>query len=61
MRLDLPGVDETEAGNEGMLVGRQGRAEISLGEACFAQHATPSNFAMSIGLAVLCAWHAMHG
>jgi alanine racemase len=58
MRLDLSEIDNAAAGDEVVLIGRQGGAQISLAEACAAQGATPSDVAMAIGPAVLRTWHA---
>ena len=61
MRLDLTPIDNAEAGDPVMLIGRQDGAQISLAEVCAAQGATPSDLAMAIGPAVLRTWHAGHG
>jgi alanine racemase len=58
MRLDLSEINDASAGDEVVLIGRQGGAQISLAEACAAQGATPSDIAMAIGPAVLRTWHA---
>ena len=52
MRLDLSEIGEAAAGDEVVLIGRQGHAQISLAEVCAAQSATPSDIAMAIGPAV---------
>ncbi len=56
MRLDLSAIDDAEAGDEVVLIGRQQTAQISLAEVCAAQGATPSDIAMTIGPAVLRTW-----
>jgi alanine racemase len=61
MRLDLSGVSEAQAGDEVVLIGRQGSAQISLTEVCAARGATPSDIAMAIGPAVLRAYQARGG
>ena len=64
MRLDLTAIDDADAGDEVVLIGRQGSAQISLVEACAALGATPSDLAMAVGPAVLRTWHtapARHG
>jgi alanine racemase len=58
MRLDLSAIDDVDEGDEVMLIGRQGGAQISLAEVCATQGATPSDIAMAIGPAVLRTWHA---
>jgi alanine racemase len=60
MRLDLSAIDDAEAGDEVVLIGRQGGGQISLAEVCAAQGGTPSDIAMAIGPAVLRTWHATH-
>jgi alanine racemase len=61
MRLDLTAIDNAEAGDPVMLIGRQDGAQISLAEVCAAQGVTPSDLAMAIGPGVLRTWHAGHG
>ncbi len=56
-RLDLSAIPEAQAGDEVVLIGRQGSAQISLAEACAAQGVTPSDIALAIGSAVLRHWH----
>jgi alanine racemase len=56
MRLDLSTIDDADAGDEVVLIGRQGSAHISLAEACAVRGATPSDLAMAIGPAVLRTW-----
>ncbi len=58
MRIDLSAIDDAEAGDDVVMIGRQGGAQISLAEACAAQGATPSDIAMAMGPAVLRTWHA---
>jgi alanine racemase len=53
MRLDLSAIPEAEAGDEVVLIGRQGSAQISLAEVSAALGATPSDLAMAIGPAVI--------
>jgi alanine racemase len=53
MRIDLSAIDDAEAGDEVMLIGRQGASQISLAEVCAARGATPSDVALSVGPAVL--------
>jgi alanine racemase len=53
MRIDLSAIDDAEEGDEVVLIGRQGAAQISLAEVCAARGATPSDIAMAIGPAVL--------
>ena len=60
MRLDLSAIDDAEDGDEVVLIGRQGAAQISLAEVCATRGATPSDIAMAIGPAVLRTWHATH-
>jgi alanine racemase len=61
MRLDLTAIDDAEANDEVVLIGRQGSGQIGLAEVCTAQGATPSDIAMAIGPAVLRAYHAGGG
>jgi alanine racemase len=61
MRLDLTAIDNAEAGDAAVLIGRQDGAQLSLAEVCAAQGATPSDLAMAIGPAVLRTWHTGHG
>ena len=56
MRLDLSAIDDAEAGDEVVLIGRQGGGQISLAEVCAAQGGTPSDIAMAIGPVVLRTW-----
>lgn len=56
MRIDLSDHPTASAGDEVVLIGRQGDAAISLGEVCAAQDATPSDIAMTIGPAVQRRW-----
>ena len=56
MRLDLTAVADAEAGDEVVLIGRQGSAQLTLAEVCAAQSAAPSDIAMALGLAVLRSW-----
>jgi alanine racemase len=56
MRIDLSAHPDAEAGDPVVLIGRQGNAAITLREVCAAQHATPSDVAMTIGPAVLRTW-----
>ena len=58
MRLDLSAIDDADEGDEVVLIGRQGSAQISLAEVCTVQGATPSDIALVIGPAVLRTWHA---
>ncbi len=58
MRLDLSAIDDADEGDEVVLIGSQGSAQISLAEVCASQGATPSDIAMAIGPAVLRTWHA---
>ena len=58
MRLDLSAIDDANEGDEVVLIGRQGGAQISLAEVCAARGATPSDVAMAIGPAVLRTWAA---
>jgi alanine racemase len=51
-RVDLSTSDAQE-GDEVVLIGRQGAAQISLAEVCAAQGVTPSDIAMALGPAVL--------
>jgi alanine racemase len=53
MRIDLSAIDDADEGDEVVLIGRQGTAQISLAEVCSARAATPSDIAMAIGPAVL--------
>jgi alanine racemase len=53
MRLDVSAIDDADEGDEVVLIGRQGGAQISLAEVCATQGATPSDIAMAIGPAVL--------
>jgi len=53
MRLDLSAIDDADEGDEVVLIGRQGPAQISLAEVCAARGVTPSDIAMAIGPAVL--------
>lgn len=53
MRIDLTAIDDAEDGDEVVLIGRQGAAQISLAEVCTAQGATPSDIALAVGPAVL--------
>ncbi len=59
MRLDLSAIDDADEGDEVVLIGRQGSAQISLAEVCAAQGVTPSEIAMAIGPAVMRTWHTM--
>jgi alanine racemase len=52
MRIDLSAIDDAEEGDQVVLIGRQGAAQISLAEVCAARRATPSDIAMAIGPAV---------
>jgi alanine racemase len=61
MRLDLSEISEAEAGDEVVLIGRQGSAQISLAEVCAALGATPFDIAMTIGPAVLRSYQAGGG
>jgi alanine racemase len=61
MRLDLSTIHDAEDGDEVVLIGRQGSAQISLAEVCDTQGATPSDIAMAIGPAVLRSWHPATG
>jgi alanine racemase len=53
MRIDLSAIDDAEEGDEVVLIGRQGTAQISLAELCAARGATPPDIALAIGPAVL--------
>jgi alanine racemase len=57
MRLDLSAIDDADEGDEVVLIGRQGRAQITLAEVCDVQGVAPSDIAMSIGPAALRSWH----
>jgi alanine racemase len=56
MRLDLSAIGDADEGDEVVMIGRQGGAQISLAEVCTVQSATPSDIAMAIGSAVLRDW-----
>ncbi len=53
MRLDLSAIDDADEGDDVVLIGRQGPAQISLAEVCAARGVTPSDIAMALGPAVL--------
>ena len=53
MRIDLTAIDDADEGDEVVLIGRQGAAQIGLAEVCSARAATPSDIAMALGPAVV--------
>jgi alanine racemase len=59
MRLDLSAIDDADEGDEVVLIGCQGSAQIGLAEVCAAQGVTPSDIAMAIGPTVVRTWHTM--
>jgi len=58
MRLDLSAIQDADEGDEVVMIGRQGAAQISLAEVCAARDATPTDVAMAIGPAVLRSWQS---
>jgi alanine racemase len=58
MRLDLSAIDDAAEGDEVVLIGRQGDAQISLAEVCAIRGASPSDIAMAIGPTVVRMWHS---